>query len=565
VLRRLSISYRLMLFIPLLLVALVAVVWFSLSVLKSSLIEDRKESVKQIVQVGQRAIADWHAKEISGQLTREQAQKAARDQLFGMRFGDNNYYVIMRYDGVTLLHTDRSLEGKNRIETRDSDGVYTVRSIIEAGKRGGDFVYYRTPRTGGIKAGVDAKDFLPKATYALPFAPWEWSVAAGVFLDDIDATYNRIMMILLGIALGILVLGGAAAFLMARSISRPLSTITERMSRLADGDLSIEIPFLEDRHEMGRLARALNVFKVNRVRSDELSAAQDAENAAKIRRQETVEKIITAFHEDAARVIATVVEAAGGVQSHAGTLAGSARQSQDKIAAVNEAANNTSANVQTIASAAEELSVAVGEVNAQIARSTEVAGRAVAEADQTGAIVRSLADASERIGAIVQVIQAIASQTNLLALNATIEAARAGEAGRGFAVVASEVKKLAQDTTKATEEIQAQVSAIQSETSRAVEAITSIGATVTDMRQISIGVASAMEEQGATTQEIARSISQTASSTQQVSSNISGVAEAADTTNHAAGSLHAASEELQREAKLLSDQMTGFFGRLRAA
>jgi methyl-accepting chemotaxis protein len=564
-LKRLPISYRLMLFIPLLLVALVGVVWFGLSALKTSLLDDRKDAVKQLVQVAQRTIINWHAKEASGELTREQAQKAARDELAGVRFGDGNYYFINRYDGVTELQTDRKLEGKNRNDIRDPDGVYTVRAGIEAAKRGGDYYYFRVPRSGAAVAGQDAKELLPKIGFVLPFEPWQWAVGSGVYIDDVDAIYNRIMLIYVGIALAILLIGGTAALLIARSISGPLSIVTERMSRLAEGDLGFEVPYLTDRHEMGQLARALNVFKLNRGKADELAATQQAENAAKIRRQETVEKIITEFHAGATRVLATVVEAAGSVQSHAGTLAGSARQSQDKIAVVNQAAENTSGNVQTIASAAEELSVAVGEVNAQIARSTEVAGRAVAEADETSAIVRSLADASNRIGAIVQVIQAIASQTNLLALNATIEAARAGEAGRGFAVVASEVKKLAQDTTKATEEIQAQVSAIQSETGRAVEAITNIGSTVTEMRVISTGVASAMEEQGATTGEIARSISQTSDSTQKVSSNIAGVAEAANTTNQAAGSLHSASEDLQREAKGLSDQMTAFFERLRAA
>jgi methyl-accepting chemotaxis protein len=345
----------------------------------------------------------------------------------------------------------------------------------------------------------------------------------------------------------------------------PLSVITERMARLADDDLQIDVPYLDDKHEMGRLAHALEVFKTNRRKADELVAEQQAEQAAKLRRQDTIERVIRDFQDRTTQVVATVARAAESVQSHAGSLSAMAQQSRGQIDVANHAANDTNGNVQTIASAAEELSAAVNEVTQQVNRSTAVAERSVEEADRTSETMRGLADASQKIGAIVQVIQNIASQTNLLALNATIEAARAGEAGKGFAVVASEVKTLANQTTKATDDIQQQINGIQSETGRLVEAIASIGKTVVDMRGISTGIAAAMEQQGATTQEIARNINQAAGNTREVSSNIAGVAEAAETTTRSVGELHTASEALLREATLLSEGMTSFFQQMRAA
>ena len=560
-LQRFAISYRLMLFIPVLLLALGASTLLSLTELRGSLVDDRKESLKHLVEVAQHVIAGWHAKEQAGQLTREQAEKGAADELFQLRYGDDTYFFAQRFDGTTTVHINREFLGKNRLDATDVDGKQTVRGQIDAARRGGDFVYYRTSRSGTL----NDQSRLQKLSYCAAFDPWQWAVCTGIYVDDVDAIYNRIALLSGGVSLVVLSLAGGFAYFIARSINRPLTTITARMGQLAGGDLAVEVPFLDDKNEIGRLAHALDIFKLNRQSADELAAEQEREQSAKLRRQEILEELSADFSRRAGQAIGLVVDAAEQVQAHAAQLAATATQCLAQVKTLNRAADETSENVQTIAGAAEELSAAVSEVNQQIIRSTAVSERAVAEADQTNSTMQGLSDAAQRIGAIVQVIHSIASQTNLLALNATIEAARAGDAGKGFAVVASEVKALASQTTKATEEIQTQVAGIQNETTQAVGAISSIGRTIADIRAISTGIASAMDEQGATTQEIARSIGHAAEGTNEVSANIVGVAEAAKTTDTAAAALHRASENLRREARSLHDDMQGYFDKLRAA
>jgi methyl-accepting chemotaxis protein len=557
---KMPISYRLMLFIPVLIGALFISLYIGVETLKRSLMSERQEMTKELVDVAQGVIESWYAKQQpAGPLTIEQAQEGAKEELRGFRFGGDNYFFVQRYDGTVVLNPNRrDLEGENRLNSADPDGVHQVALQIEAAKAGGGWVFYRFSR-------IEMKEPVPKLSYAKGFDAWQWAYGTGIYVDDVDTAYWKTALVYVIVGGLIVLAAGMLIFGIARSISRPLGIITERMSLLADGNLDVDVPFLGEPHEMGRLARALHVFKLSRRKAEELMTAQQAEQTAKLRRQERLERLISDFHQRTARVIETVATAAAQVQSHARNLADMADRSRSNIAAVSHAAVETTGNVQAVAGAAEELSAAVGDVNRRVVKSTDVANRAVSETERTTSTMRGLVEAAKRIGTIVQVIQDIASQTNLLALNATIEAARAGDAGKGFAVVASEVKTLASQTTKATEEIEAQVGAIQNETERAVEAIANIANTVDEMSEISTAIATAMEEQGSTTQEIARNIGHVADSTKDVSANITGVSSAAETTSHAANELQTASDALLSQAKVLETEMKGFLGEMRAA
>jgi methyl-accepting chemotaxis protein len=558
IVKRLRISHRLMLFIPLLLIALMVSLMLGLSTLHHSLVEDRKEEIKRLVQVARDTTETWHLQEQAGKLTREQAQEAAKDQLRHLRYANDDYFFVQRYDGTTMVQVKAELEGKNRADATDVDGVPMVRLQAEAGKKGGDFVFYRWPHPS-------SKEPVQKVSYCLGLDAWEWSICTGIYIDDVDAIYYATARYYALVAGVIVLLIAGIAYAVALSISRPLSRITERTAQLAEGNTDIDVPFLGQPNELGQLAHALDVFKTNRRRAEQLDQAQRAEQAAKLQRQERLERVIAAFNERSARVTAAVARAAEHVQAQARRLTEMAQQSRTNLAAVGGAAVDTTGNVQAVAGAVEELSAAVVDVNRRVVKSADVSKRAVTETEQTSLTMRGLVEAAQRIGNIVQVIQDIASQTNLLALNATIEAARAGDTGKGFAVVAGEVKTLANQTTRATEEIQAQVGSIQTETARAVTAIESIGRTVGEMSDIATAIASAMEQQGATSHDIARNMSQAADRTREVSAKVTTVGQAAETTSAAASELQAASDDLRQQAAQLETDMQAFLGEVRAA
>ena len=383
-------------------------------------------------------------------------------------------------------------------------------------------------------------------------------MATGAFLDK--ARGGMVLASLVAVVLGL-----ATALLIGRGLSRPVVAMTDRMTRLAGGDRSVDIPGLDRADEIGGMAKALQVFKDSLIESDRLAEAQRADHAAQRGRGERIDRLTQEFDRLVLQALGRVSAAATQLQATAQTMSATAEQTTRQADAVANASHEATGNVETVAAATEELTASIAEIGRQVAESTRIAGQAVTTAERTDGTVRGLVDAAQRIGEVVQLITDIASQTNLLALNATIEAARAGEAGKGFAVVASEVKNLASQTAKATEEIGSQIAGIQEISRQAAGAIAEIGRVIAEISHISTTIAAAVEEQGAATKEISRNVQQAARGTQQVSGNIAGVSQAAASTGDASREVLTAADGLNHEATDLRGFVSRFLAEMRAA
>ena len=428
-------------------------------------------------------------------------------------------------------------------------------SLAENGNRAGTMALYRN----------EAREvFLQTRAAALELAERYGQGGAGA-----AARTNRIFDIAFWVVLGL----GAAGVLAAlgawlwteRSTVQPLAAAALRMRALADGDKTSPVAGTDKADEIGRMAQALEGFRLAALDNDRMVEKVASDAAEKQARVDRVDVLVQRFEAEAAEALRIVASASTELAATAEEMKSTAQDGSERAGALAAAATQASANVQTAAASAEEMSASIAEVARQVTETARVARQTADDARATDGAVAALADSANRIGEVVRLIGDIASQTNLLALNATIEAARAGEAGKGFAVVASEVKALAGQTAKATEEIGAQISAMQAETTRAVDAIRGIARTIEGMDGLTAQVAAAAEEQAAAVQEIGRAVAEAAAGTTEVSRTAEGVTDGAQRTGAAAGQVSAASGELAQRSESLRGQVDRFLAGLRAA
>ncbi len=528
--------------------------------MQREMLNGRVEQTRAIVDMARNMALGLQKQVAAGQMTKEAAIAEFSKRGNTLTFDNNNGYVFAyTMDGIAVLAPVADQVGQNRLDV-DTGGRKLVRELRDGILKDGEVTLRYEYRRPG------QEELIRKFSYAVPIPGWNMFVGTGAYLDDLDTRMKPLAWLLGFAILGIGLVAGSIAWLIGRSISKPLGQLGDRMQQLAEGKLDGEIPGIGRGDEIGAMAATVQIFKDNAVRIRGLEQKEaDVQARADADRRAAMEQIAGDFERSVTGIVRSVSTAAAGMQTTAQSMTTTASDASARAATVSAASQRSSDNVGTVASAAEELSSSVTEISRQVARSSEIASKAVSDAERTNATVGALSTGAEKIGEVVKLIHSIAAQTNLLALNATIEAARAGDSGRGFAVVASEVKALANQTAKATEEISSQVAAMQASTSEAVASIGGITETISQMSEITLSISTAVEQQGGATREIAKNIQSVAAGSNEISSHIGGVTTAASATGKAASEVLANARELDTQSGMLRSAVDEFLVKVRAA
>ncbi|KQR69946.1 methyl-accepting chemotaxis protein [Rhizobium sp. Leaf341] len=385
---------------------------------------------------------------------------------------------------------------------------------------------------------------------------------------SLDATVAQANSVALAIGLAIVLVLILSAFILIRSVGRPIRIMTHAMRQLADGRTDIDLAYTGRKDEIGDMAGAVEVFRqaainnkrlemeagVARVQAetDRIRLTADAEAAAQERLQQATSGLAAGLRRLASGDLGFQLNEAfapdfealrhdlnGAVGQLAETLSAVANASQQIDTGTREISASTedlSKRTEQQAASLEETAAALDQITANVANSSKraeearkVAMQANESAAQSGKVVANAVDAMQKIEAssnqvsnIIGVIDEIAFQTNLLALNAGVEAARAGDAGKGFAVVAQEVRELAQRSAQAAKEIKELIRSSSVEVASGVklvsdtgEALKTIEGYIVAVNQHMDSIATSAKEQSVGLAEVNTAVNQMDQVTQQ--------------------------------------------------
>ncbi|MBC3451072.1 methyl-accepting chemotaxis protein [Pseudomonas mosselii] len=295
------------------------------------------------------------------------------------------------------------------------------------------------------------------------------------------------------------------AFLLTRSIVKPIDEALQAAEQIAEGDLTHSV-HAEGTDEAARLLKAMAKMQDKLRDTLQLIAGSATQLAS------------------AAEELNSVTdESARGLQQQNNEIEQAATAVTEMTSAVEEVARNAVSTSE----ASSEASRSAGDGRDLVMETVGAIERMSGDVQATAKLITHLAEQSRDIGKVLDVIRGLADQTNLLALNAAIEAARAGEAGRGFAVVADEVRALAHRTQQSTSEIERMIGSIQGGTEQAVDsmrtsteraestlniargaglALDTIAGAVAQINERNLVIASAAEEQAQVAREVDRNL-----------------------------------------------------------
>ncbi|MEJ1998336.1 MAG: methyl-accepting chemotaxis protein [Maritimibacter sp.] len=219
----------------------------------------REKHLSDVTDTAVSVLAELEAQVADGSMTRDEAMAEGRRRLTDLSFGDSGYFYVFDTDNIYQVHPSHpEWIGTDQSDYQDVKGLYLFQEMTKLAKAQGSgaITYYFTRPDSDVPEA--------KLGYVKLFEPWNWIVGW------------LISRLILGGSLIVLVL---ISTLSIRSVTKPLSALRLRMQSLAEGEIEAEVPHLNNRSEIGGMARTVAIFRdalTERERLEQAQAEKDA-------------------------------------------------------------------------------------------------------------------------------------------------------------------------------------------------------------------------------------------------------------------------------------------------
>tara|TARA_R110001599_G_scaffold73389_2_gene202920 strand:+ start:2358 stop:2891 length:534 start_codon:yes stop_codon:yes gene_type:complete len=144
---------------------------------RQTIVSERRDSIQYVVESVQNQIEVLQERVAAGELSLEEAQQRAIDNMNSVSFGAGEYIFSFNDDLLVVSHPSRT-PGTDMTDYLDASGMALYPELLRVAQTGGGHVNYYSTRAGGDEQ-------LPKTSYVAHLTEWKWS------LGSVDVSHGQ--------------------------------------------------------------------------------------------------------------------------------------------------------------------------------------------------------------------------------------------------------------------------------------------------------------------------------------------------------------------------------------
>ena len=177
-----SMRNKLLMLVGIALSGLVLLSSLSLYELRQSLLADRMEKTRNLVEMAVSVTGYYEREAQEGRLETADAQRLAKNALTRLRYDGDEYFFVLDQELTYVAHGfKQALVGKSAFGVSTPDGE-DVGQLLRGALQGNGEFHYRWDKPGSSAP-------VQKLSFVASSPAWHWVIGTGIYVDDVDSAF----------------------------------------------------------------------------------------------------------------------------------------------------------------------------------------------------------------------------------------------------------------------------------------------------------------------------------------------------------------------------------------